>query len=218
MGSMNGNRRGWMLAAVAAAGALVSGCAPLVVGGAMAGGALVATDRRSVGIQLEDEAIERRVNAALRQHFKDERSAINVKSYNRRVLLVGEVPTEADKDLAGRTAAAQENVYKVENELYVGTPLTFANRNHDLAVATRVRTALMSDNVVPTNAISITTRRSVVYLMGRVGEAEGARAAEIASREEGVRQVVKLFDYLSEAEWQEIQRQLAPLPAESQRK
>lgn len=213
---MNRIKRGWLLAVAVAAGLASTGCAPLIVGGAMAGGALVATDRRSVGIQLEDEAIESRVNGALRQHFKDDRSAFVVKSYNRRVLLLGEVPSAADRELAGRAAAAQENVRTVENDLTVGTPLTFANRNHDLAVTTRVRTAMLRDNTVPTNAISITTRRSIVYLMGRVGEAEGALAAELASREDGVRQVVKLFDYLSEAELKQYKGE--PKPAETQRK
>ena len=194
-----------------------AGCAPLLVGGAVVGG-FVSTDRRSVGIQLEDEAIERRVDRALAKRLNDDtKSNIFVKSYNRRVLLTGEVASEADKAEAERLAAEQENVRVVANELYVGAVSTTPNRNNDTAISAKVRTGLLREENVPTSAISVTVRRSVVYLMGRVSEAEGELAARTASRTDGVRQVVKLFDYLTEAEWEAIKSQSTPAPA-SQRK
>ncbi len=203
--------RTMLLALTVAAGATtLPACAPLMVGGVV-GGALVSTDRRSVGIQLEDEAIERRVYRVLGQRFPDDtKSNIFVKSYNRRVLLTGEVASEADKAEAERQAAAQENVKTVNNELYVGPVQTTANRNNDIAISARVRAALIRDDAVPANAISVTTRRSVVYLMGRVSEEEGNQAARSASRTDGVREVVKLFDTLSAAEAAEYRR---PAPA-----
>jgi len=206
---------------LALAGAVVAatGCAPLLVGGVVAGGALVATDRRSVGIQLEDEAIERRIDRVFGERFKDSlTTSITVKSYDRRVLLTGEVPSEADKAAAEGLAAAQENVRTVNNELYVGAVSTFANRNNDAAISARVRTAMLRENNVPTNALSITTRRSVVYLMGKVSEAEGDLAARTASRADGVRAVVKLFDYLTPAEWEAIKSKTPPPPPESPRR
>jgi osmotically-inducible protein OsmY len=197
--------------------ATAAGCAPLLVGGAVVGG-FVATDRRSVGIQLEDETIERRVDRALAKRFSDDTTSnIFVKSYNRRVLLTGEVASEADKAEAERIAVAQENVRVVANELYVGMVATTANRNHDTATSAKVRTALLREENVPTSALSVTVRRSVVYLMGRVSEPEGELAARTASRTDGVRQVVKLFDYLTTEEWEAIKSQSASQPA-SQRK
>ncbi|MCU0952367.1 MAG: BON domain-containing protein [Burkholderiaceae bacterium] len=205
---MNKARRAAVLAlGVIGSGVLVSGCAPLIVGGAV-GGALLSTDRRSVGIQLEDEAIERRVYRAVGARFPDDsKSNVFVKSYNRRVLLTGEVASEADKAEVERIAAAQENVRLVSNELFVGAVQTFANRNHDTAISARVNTALLREENVPTNALSVTTRRSVVYLMGRVSESEGDLAARTASRADGVREVVKLFDYLTQAEWESFRTQ-----------
>lgn len=211
-----------LLLAASGCAVLGTGCAPLLVGGAMAGGVIVAADRRSVGIQVEDEAIEGRVSRALGSRFFDGNThRISVDSYNRRVLLTGEVPSEADKVEAGKLAADMENVRIVSNELVTGAVSTQANRNNDAAITAKVKAALLADKNVPSGTVSVTTRRSVVYLMGRVSVAEGDLAARAASRIEGVREVVKLFDLLSEAELKALTP--APTPAaapaaESQRK
>jgi osmotically-inducible protein OsmY len=215
--------RGVVLVAAAAGAALLgTGCAPLLLGGAVAGGAIVATDRRSVGIQIEDEAIEGRVSRALGSRFFDGNThRVSVSSYNRRVLLTGEVPSEADKAEAGKLAASMENVRMISNELVIGAVSTQANRNNDAAITTKVKAALLAEKNVPSGTVSVTTRRSVVYLMGRVSAAEGDLAARAASRVEGVREVVKLFDLQSEAEIKASRPASTPAAtpaAESQRK
>lgn len=210
----------WTALAMAAAAAVAAttACTPLLMGGAVVGTALVATDRRSAGIQLEDQAIELRVNRALGAAF--ERGTINIisNSYNRRVLLTGEVRGETDKERAAKVAAAQENVREVVNELYVGELSTFANRNNDTAITAKVKAALLREKNLPTNVVLVHTARSVVYLMGRVGEPEGDLAARTASRVDGVRQVVKLFEYLTEDEWKAVKAQTPPPAPEPQRK
>jgi osmotically-inducible protein OsmY len=210
----------WTALAMAAAAAVAAttACTPLLMGGAVVGTALVATDRRSAGIQLEDQAIELRVNRALGAAF--ERGTINIisNSYNRRVLLTGEVRSETDKERAAKVAAAQENVREVVNELYVGELSTFANRNNDTAITAKVKAALLREKNLPTNVVLVHTARSVVYLMGRVGEPEGDLAARTASRVDGVRQVVKLFEYLTEDEWKAVKAQTPPPAPEPQRK
>ncbi len=137
-------------------------------------------------------------------------------SYNRKVLLTGEVTTEPSKAEAKAIAEQAQNVASVLNELHVGTLSTVSNRNYDLALAAKVRASLLEAKGVPSGAIKAVTERSVVYLMGRVSEAEGDAAAKAASRISGVRQVVKYFDYLSEKELAEIKRE--PPTADSQRK
>lgn len=193
-------RRTALAAATACVVLSAVGCAPLIVGGAAVGGAIVATDRRSVGIQLEDEAIERRVNRALADKFPRDRANISVSSYNRRVLLTGEVTQEQGKADAQAIAEKAENVASVLNELHVGSLSTLSNRNNDTALSAKVRTALVQAKGVPSGTIKIVSERSSVYLMGRVTQAEGEAAAQAASRVSGVRQVVKSFDYLSEQE------------------
>jgi osmotically-inducible protein OsmY len=195
------NHRRATLAAVAVIAALSSaGCAPLLVGGAVAGGAMVATDRRSAGIQLEDQEIELRVRDALGKKFPADRANISVTSYNQRVLLTGEVTEAQMKADAEAIAMKSHNVRAVVNELHVGGLSTMSNRNFDTALTSKVLAALLKAEDVPSGAIKVVSERAVVYLMGRVTPGEGDATARVASRVSGVQRVVKLFDYLTEKE------------------
>ena len=201
---------------VAGAAALVvatlGGCAPLVVGGAMVGGALVAADRRSVGIQVEDEAIESRINRAIAERVPRESANVTVTSYNRRVLLTGEATTAPVREQIEALAKGAENVRAVENDIFVAPLTTMAQRNNDLAIAARLQAALLADPAVPSTAIETVTQRGIVYLMGRVTEAEGEAAARVAARVQGVQRVVKVFDFLNEAEAAEFRKAPAKPP------
>jgi osmotically-inducible protein OsmY len=203
-------------AAAALAAATIAGCAPIVVGGAMVGGAIVASDRRSVGIQLEDEAIERRINRALVDRFERGTINISVTSYNRKVLLTGEVLTAEAKAEAERIAAGAENVRAVLNELGVGRLSTVGSRAKDTAISGKVRAAFIESKQVPAGAVKVTTERAIVYLLGRVTPAEGDAAAQVAARVSDVLGVVKAFDYITEKELEELRG--APAAAESPRK
>lgn len=216
MGHMNVRRCALRALAAAAAASAIAGCAPLVVGGAMVGGAIVASDRRSVGIQLEDEAIERRINRALAERFERGTININVTSYNRKVLLTGEVLTAEAKAEAERIAANTENVRAVLNELGVGRLSTVGSRAKDTAISGKVRAAFLESKRVPAGAVKVTTERAIVYLLGRVTPAEGDAAAQVAARVSDVLGVVKAFDYITEKELEELLG--TPAAPESQRK
>jgi osmotically-inducible protein OsmY len=208
----------WTLRCVAAGAAalVIAGCAPLVVGGAMVGGAIVASDRRSVGIQLEDEAIERRINRALLERFERGTINVNVTSYNRKVLLTGEVPSAEAKAEVERIAAGTENVRAVLNELGVGQLSSIGSRAKDTAISGKVRAAFLESKKVEGGAIKVTTERAIVYLLGRVTPAEGDAAAQIAARVSDVLGVVKAFDYITEQELEELRGR--PAPPQAQRK
>jgi osmotically-inducible protein OsmY len=197
---MTNNRRATLAALAAVAAVSAAGCAPLLVGGAAAGGAMVAADRRSSGIQFVDQEIELRLIKALGDAFPSDRAHINVTSYNQRVLLTGEVTTEQGKAEAQAIAQKSENVRAVVNELHVGSPSTLANRNFDTALTAKVLAALLQASDVPSGAIKVVSERAVVYLMGLVTPGEGEAAARAASRVSGVQRVVKNFDYLPEKE------------------
>lgn len=216
MGHMNVRRRALRALAAAAAASTIAGCAPLVVGGAMVGGAIVASDRRSVGIQLEDEAIERRINRALAERFERGTININVTSYNRKVLLTGEVLTAEAKAEAEKIAAGTENVRAVLNELGVGRLSTVGSRAKDTAISGKVRAAFIESKKVPAGAVKVTTERAIVYLLGRVTPAEGDAAAQVAARVSDVLGVVKAFDYITEKELEELRG--TPAASEPQRK
>lgn len=182
------------------------GCAPLLVGGAVAGSAVVATDRRSMGMQIEDEAIERRVRRALDERYgKDPSVHVNVASYERKVLLVGEAPNAQVAQFIEELASQALNVRSTVNAIYIGPPSTMGNRLNDTALAAKVRAALIDERDAPAAAIRPTVERGVAYLLGRVTEAEGEVAARAVSRVEGLVRVVKVFDYLTEEERRALQ-------------
>jgi osmotically-inducible protein OsmY len=199
-------------AAVAAlAVALLNGCV-LLFGGAAVGTAVVATDRRSVGIQLEDDRIESRVNKALIDDIPKTAMNVDVTSYNRKVLLAGEVKTPEMRALAESVAAKVENVRQVVNELTVGDRATLGDRTDDTFLAGKVKTALLGADGVPTGVIKTTVNRGVVYLLGKVTPAEGEAAAKAASRISGVRRVVKLFDLMTDQELEALKKSQQEAP------
>ncbi len=183
----------------------------------MAGTALVASDRRSVGIQLEDEAIERRVNRALAERFERGSINISVNSYDRKVLLTGETLNEQQRAEAEKLAAAADNVRAVVNEIEVGILSTVGSRSNDTAVSAKVRGMLLNERNLSSAAFKVVTERANVYLMGRVTEHEGELAGVIASRTVGVQKVTKLFDYITEQQAAELAPPAAPAASPQQR-
>ncbi len=185
------------LAAVLLATTL-SGCAPLLIGGA-AVGTLVAVDRRTTGSQLEDETIELRANSRLGEVFGS-RAHINVTSYNRQVLLTGEVPDAAAKQLAEQTVAKVENARSVVNELGVMSASTLTQRGTDAFITGKVRASLIDAKDLTATAFKVVTERGAVYLMGRVTQRESERATAVVRQISGVNRVVRVFEIISEEE------------------
>lgn len=186
------------LLAAALGASLLSGCAPLVVGGAVMTG-VVAVDRRTAGTQLEDEAIELKVASAINKEL-GERVHLNVTSYNRRALLTGEVRSEADRARATLLAQSQENVKDVVNDLLVGAPSSLTQRTKDTVITGQVKAAFLDAKDLQSNAVKVITERGVVYLMGRVTTREAQRATDIARGIGGVAKVVRVFEDISEDE------------------
>jgi len=191
---------GAVLAAVVATTGL-SACAPLIVGGAMAGGALMYADRRSTGAQVDDEAIELKAGARVRDAAGSS-AHINVTSFNRIVLLTGEVASEERKAAAQEAAAKVDNVRSVVNELAILGSSSMTSRSNDTLITSKVKTALIDSQDIQANAIKVVTERSTVYLMGIVSEREATRAAEVARGIGGVQRVVRVFEVVPEEELQ----------------
>ena len=189
----------------------LSACAPLIVGGAM-GGALVAVDRRTSGAQLDDQGIELRATNRLRDQMGN-RARAAVTSYNRRVLLTGEVASAADKELASKIVSGVDNVAEIVNELSVTNSPTLTERAADTLITGRLKASLVDAKDLSANAFKVVTERSTVYLMGRVTQREADRATDIARNTSGVQRVVRSFEILTE---EELAR-LLPKPAENEK-
>jgi osmotically-inducible protein OsmY len=188
-----------LLAALAITGVL-GGCVA-VAGGAMVGGTMVAVDRRSTGTQLDDQAIDLRASGAITAALGD-RGHVNANSYNRVVLLTGEVPSDADRTKVEAAVAKVENVRAVVNEVAVMPNSSFGQQTNDTVTTGKVKAAFV-DN----------TERGVVYLMGRVSEAEAAQAANSARSVGGVQKVVKVFEILTPAELAAVKLDTGTTPA-----
>lgn len=185
-------------------GAGLSACAPLVVGGAMGTGVLVATDRRTSGAQLEDQGIELKAASRLGDQFGD-RARVIVTSFNRRVLLTGDVPSAADKAAAERTVAAVDNVKVIVNELGIQSSPSLTARSADALVTARVKAAMIDAKDLQANTVKVVTERGTTYLMGLVTQREADRATDITRSISGVQRVVRVFEVISDAELQRLQ-------------
>ncbi len=191
-----------VLLAAALCGAL-NACAPLVVGGAVVTG-MMATDRRTSGTQIEDEGIELRAASRLREALGD-RGHVNATSYNRQVLLTGEVATAQDQALAEQVVAKVDNVRGTVNELAVMGASSLTSRSSDILISTKVKAAFVDERELSANAFKVVTERGTVYLMGRVTRAEAERATQVTRGIGGVQKVVRIFDYLSDEELRAMQ-------------
>ena len=195
------------LVAAMASGTLTA-CLPLLVGGAAVGSTLVVSDRRTSGAQLEDEGIELRSNSRIRSNVGD-RVNVNVNSYNRQVLLSGEVPSAQDKVLVEQIVSKVENVTAVVNELAVMGNSNLTQRSSDALVTGRVKAALIDARDLFANSFRVNTERGTVYMMGRVTQREADRGTAVARATPGAQTVVRIFEIISE---EELARQL-PSPA-----
>ncbi len=189
-----------LLAGLAFAGLMsLAGCGLLIVGGTAATTAAVATDRRTTGEQVEDQAIELKVAAEMRKLFPNGKARVNSVSYAGLVLLTGDVPSEQDKQRAESAAKQVEKVKKVVNELRVGEITAVSVRTNDTWLTSKVKTTLINTKDVPSRTIVVTTERGIVYLLGKVTAQEGQLAGTAVSGVSGVNKVVKLFDVVSAA-------------------
>jgi osmotically-inducible protein OsmY len=202
--SLSSTARSVRLAVLALAAATVlQACAPVLVGGAMVGGALASVDRRTAGTQVEDQAIELKAAARVRE-LTGEQANVNVTSYNRIVLLTGEVPDAAARGSVEQAIGRIEGVRSVVNELAVMGKTTLTARSNDAVLSARVKAGFIDAKDLQANTVKVTTERGVVHLMGRVTEREAARAVAVARSVPGVQKVVRVFEILTEEQLAEL--------------
>ncbi|NMG33429.1 BON domain-containing protein [Azoarcus sp. TTM-91] len=185
---------------------LLQGCFPVVAGGAVAGAA-IATDRRTSGAYVEDQGIEWKASSRLKERFGDA-IHINVTSYNRNVLLTGEVPNDSVRAEIERIAAGVENVRGIINEAVVAGNSSLTARGNDTLITSNVKARFVDSQRFSANHVKVVTEANVVFLLGLVTRAEADAASEIARTSQGVRKVVRVFEYISDDEARRIDRGL----------
>lgn len=190
--------RRFLMSALLLASVLNSGCVtPLLVGGLAAGGVMVNTDRRSAGTQVEDQTIELKASGRVRTFMNGRSYHLNFTSYNRVVLITGEVMTAPERDAVAELVASVEQVRSVVNEAVVGFPSSVGERSQDTVLTTKVRAVLLESKNVNPGTFKVVTERGVVYLMGLATQAEADQAVALARGVSGVRKVVQAVEILS---------------------
>lgn len=179
----------------------LQGCVEMAVGSAIVG-TFAATDRRTFGAQTEDKSITLKGELRMSRVFGSS-AHINVSSFNRRVLLTGEVADEQARASAEREMRAVEGVQSVSNELQIAGLSSYSSRSNDTLITTKVKASLVDARDIYSSAFKVVTEAGVVFLMGRVTQREGNQAGEVARGVSGVRKVVKVFDYISEEDLKE---------------
>jgi osmotically-inducible protein OsmY len=185
--------RSWLLAVVCAAAAL-QGCELAVIGAGGAMGVAAFQDRRAGTVQIEDEGIELRAGNRIGERFGD-KAHVNITSYNRAVLLTGEVPDAQARGEIEKIAAGVPGVRGVTNDLQIGKPTTDQSRINDAFITGKVKARFVDAGRFSALHVKVVTEAAVVYLMGIVTESEANAAVEIARTTGGVRKVVKVFEY-----------------------
>ena len=187
------------LGAAATLALSLSGCVPLVVGGAAVAGGMVATDRRSSGAQVDDQSIELRGASNIRGIANDSMN-VTITSFNRQVLLTGTVGSEADRGRVEQMVNRVANVRTVYNEVVVGPATSFTERSNDTYITGKVKASLLDQNDLFANSFKVVTERGVVYLMGIASQRETARATDITRGVDGVKKVVRIVEQISDAD------------------
>ena len=178
--------------------ALLSGCAAAIVGGGVAA-ATMASDRRSLGNQIDDQSLERAMRrqvAAQEGTLADAR--VKPVAHNGTLLLIGEAAGNAQRDRIAALAGDINGVRRVVNELTVGEPAGPWRRTRDTVLNGRAKTALLnvkSPGFSP-NKVNVTTVRGEVYLMGLVTRDEARQVVDAVRELRGVQRIVKVFEYL----------------------
>jgi len=188
-----------IVASAAMAGAL-QGCVPLIVGGAaVVGAGMVATDRRSSGAQLDDQGIELRGAARIRDIANDNMN-VTVTSFNRQVLLTGTVGTDADKRRAEEVLQRTDNVRTVVNEVRVAPTISFQVRSNDSLLVGKVKASLLDAKDLFANSFKVVAENGTIFLMGLATRRETERATEVTRGVSGVLRVVRVVEIVSEGE------------------
>jgi osmotically-inducible protein OsmY len=188
---------------VSALASSLSGCIGLVLTGA-AVGVMAVTDRRTIGAQTEDQGIEFKASDVIRTKLSNS-GGVSITSFNRKVLISGQVLDEQAKREAESLVSKVDNVKGVFNELTVSGRASFGTNTVDAAITTKVKAFFLEASDLSSNVFKVVTESGVVYLMGITTQREGARASQVASRVSGVSKVVTLFDYVSDEELAKIE-------------
>ena len=186
---------------------LLTGCVPAVIVTEAADGVMSAHDRRSTGVQADDEVAEWKGSNRLPARFAESAHA-NFTAYNRILLITGEVRDEETQRAIGEMAAGIEGIKKLHNELLVAPISSYSSRSNDAFLTSKFKTRLLESNQLSANHIKPVSENGTLFLLGIVNEREAKVAVAIARTTDGVRKVVNLLELIPEADTRRLDNAL----------
>ena len=176
--------------------ALLGGCST-IVGSVNDGPISLDQQERTWGSWIDDQTIETVAKVNISKAAPEfDQARVKVISFNGILLLIGQVPSEDLKILAGETANDIQQVRKVYNELNVGEPASLIVQSNDSWLTTKIKTAMATSETVNAEQIKVNTEQGTVYLMGLVTPRAAQQSVTIARDTYGVQKVVKVFEYI----------------------
>jgi len=174
---------------------ILQGCVAAAVVG-VGTGVKVATDRRSVGNQIDDQTIELNAYAKLNENKSlNENTNIQMVALNSTLLVIGQAPTEPLRDSVLKIVNSIEGVTKIYNQIRLGNTISIMTKSNDVWLTSKVKVALLADDKIDGTNIKVITENAEVFLMGLVTESEADEAVNIARNVSGVNRVLKAFEY-----------------------
>lgn len=180
----------------------LQGCFPVVAAGVTTG-VMASVDRRSLGAQTDDETIEWKANAQVSEKLGD-KAHLNFTSFNRKVLMSGEVPSEGARSDAERIVSGLPNVQGVYNELVVGPASSYSNRSNDAFITSKIKSRSVDSGKFNPLHVKVVTEAGTAFLLGLVTQAEADAAINVARTTSGVKKVVNLMEIITPAKAREL--------------
>lgn len=176
----------------------LQGCIAAAVVGGAAAATKIATDPRSTGRQIDDEALEEKASYNLNKDAQLQQEArVNVVAYNGKLLLIGQVPNEMAKQTATNVAGGVDGVTQVYNEIRIGSKASVTQIAQDSWITSQVKSKLLWNSQVKSSDVKVITENGEVFLMGSLTQSQADAAAEVTRHVAGVNKVVKVIEYLN---------------------
>lgn len=154
-------------------------------------------NERSLGNYIDDKNIKTVVAVNLKKaSVALDEAHINVHAYKAVVLLTGEVQSQQQKELAGKTARQVHRVRQVYNELLVQPKSSFMDRTVDNITQTKINSRLLLNRDIDSGKVKVIVENDIVYLMGLLSQVQAEKITDVVRTQPGIKKVVRAIEYI----------------------
>ncbi len=180
---------------VLASAFVLQGCIA-VAGVAVVGGASMATDKRTIGKQLDDQGLEFSIYKALdKNKAVSDKTNLSVISINTSVLVVGQAPTNHLHEEALKIINDVKGIAQIHDHVRIGNTIAITTKTNDAWLTTKIKAKLFASDKFDATNVKVVTENAEVFLLGLVSEVDANEAVEITRNISGVNRVYKMFEY-----------------------